>query len=116
MGVPWIESYCFGNLVVDGQQHQRDVIILPGRVLGGWWRKEGHALHPEDLEAVFKAQPDLLVVGQGANGLMRIVSETRRALEEAGIELVALPTEEACQAYNRLCEQQSVAAALHLTC
>jgi hypothetical protein len=116
MNVPRIESYRFGNLVVDGQSHQRDVIILPWQVLGGWWRTEGHALHPEDLEAVFEAAPDLLVVGQGANGLMQVTAETSLALEAAGIELVAQPTEEACQTYNRQCERRSVAAALHLTC
>lgn len=116
MDVPQIESYRFGRLVIDSQVHQRDLIILPGRVLGGWWRKEGHVLHTEDLEAVFEASPDLLVVGQGASGLMEVSPETARALESAGIELVAQPTEDACQTYNRLREERSVAAALHLTC
>ena len=83
---------------------------------GGWWRKEGHALHPSDLDPVFKARPDLLVVGQGANGRMRVTQDARQALEAAGIELVSQPTEQACQSYNRLCEQRVVSAALHLTC
>jgi hypothetical protein len=113
---PTIESYHFGDLVVDGRHHHQDLIILPDRVLEGWWRKEGHALHPEDLESVFAAGPDLLVVGQGANGRMRVTPETIRALEVSGIEWVAQPTEQACQTYNSLCEQRSVAAALHLTC
>jgi len=47
---------------------------------------------------------------------MKITSETRHALQAAGIELIARPTEEACQTYNRLRERQTVAAALHLTC
>lgn len=116
MNVPRIEGYRFGNLIVDGQHYQRDVLILPQQVLAGWWRKEGHVLHPEDLDTVFEAKPDLLVVGQGANGLMRVTSDTSRALAAAGIELVAQPTEDACHTYNRLCEHRSVAAALHLTC
>ena len=116
MNEPQIDSYRFGHLVVDGQVHQKDLIILPGRVMGGWWRKEGHALHPGDLEAVFNASPDLLVVGQGASALMEVTPETARELEAAGIELVAQDTEKACQTYNRLREQRSVAAALHLTC
>jgi hypothetical protein len=48
--------------------------------------------------------------------LMQVASETKRALEASGVELVAQPTEEACQTYNRLREQRSVAAALHLAC
>ena len=114
--MPRIESYRFGYILIDGQAHDRDVIILPDQVIGGWWRKEGHVLHPEDLEAVFEAAPQVLVVGQGAYGKMRVTPETRRALSAAGIELVAAPTEEACQTYNTLRERRVVAAALHLTC
>jgi hypothetical protein len=116
MRAPKIESYRFGQLVIDGQPYDRDVIILPDGVRGGWWRKEGHALQPADLEVVLEVQPDLLVVGQGANGRMRVTQETYQTLEAAGIELVVQPTAQACQSYNRLCEQRVVAAALHLTC
>jgi hypothetical protein len=47
---------------------------------------------------------------------MRIASETRRALEEAGIEVTAQSTKQACETYNQLSPQQRVAAALHLSC
>ena len=116
MSAPSIETYRFGHIVIDGQPYDRDVIILPYRVLGGWWRKEGHVLHPDDLKTVFDAMPEVLVVGQGAYGKMKVAPETRQALQAASIELVALPTKEACQTYNRLRELQTVAAALHLTC
>lgn len=111
MIAPRIELYRFGQIVIDGRSHEQDVIILPDRVLGGWWRQD-----PEDLTAVFEAAPDVLVVGRGANSRMRVTTETRRALQAAGIELVALPTDEACETYNALREERAVAAALHLTC
>jgi hypothetical protein len=111
-----IESYRFGRIVIDGQTHNKDVIILPERVIGGWWRKEGHILHPEDLEVVFEAAPEVLIVGQGASGLMRVAKETEQALRDAGIELIALPTGQAVEAYNRLREERVTATALHLTC
>ena len=114
--MPHIESYRFGYIRIDGQAHDQDVIILPDRVIGGWWRKEGHVLHPEDLEDVFEAAPQVLVVGQGAYGKMRVTPETQKALSAAGIELVVASTEEACQTYNTLRESRVVAAALHLTC
>jgi hypothetical protein len=116
MSAPHIESYRFGRVVVDGQVHKKDLIILPDRVVGGWWRGEGHALHPADLELVFDAQPEVLVVGQGADGLMQVTPETQQALQAAGIQLIARPTGDACRVYNELSPRQSVAAALHLTC
>lgn len=116
MSAPKIESYRFGHIVIDGEAHSNDVIILPGRVIGDWWRKEGHALHTEDLDAVFEANPSTLVVGQGANGRMRVPSQTRQALEDAGIDVVAAKTDRAVEEYNQRREVDDVAAALHLTC
>lgn len=116
MSSPTIENYRFGQIVIDGQTHDKDVIILPNNVLDGWWRQEGHLLHPADLEAVFEAKPKTLVVGQGAYGRMDIARETREVLEAADIELIAQPTAEAVQTYNSLRAQGKIVAALHLTC
>lgn len=116
MNIPHIEGYRFGRIVVDNQIHTKDLIILPDRTVGGWWRKEGHNLLPGDLESVFAAHPQVLVVGMGAYGRMAVAAQTQRALEEAGIELVAQSTKKACQTYNELRLQKPVAAALHLTC
>ena len=116
MPAPQIESYRFGRIVIDGQAHGKDVIILPDRVVGGWWRKEGHGLHAADLEAVFEAAPEILVVGQGTLSRMQVTEEAAQALMATGIELIALPTKEAVETYNAMREERAVAAALHLTC
>lgn len=113
---PAIEHYRFGAITVGGQRHTRDLIILPEHIVAGWWRKEGHALHPGDLTAVFETAPEVLVVGTGAYGMMRVTEETRRALETAGIRLIAAPTTEAVKTYNELREETRIAAALHLAC
>ena len=113
---PRIESYEFGRIVIDGQAYDADLILLPDRILEGWWRKRGHVLQSADLEAVFDVGPDLLIVGQGAYGRMRVADEARQAVKEAGIEMIALPTDEAVKRYNSLAVDRSVAAALHLTC
>lgn len=89
---------------------------MPDRVIGGWWRKEGHTLHPGDLEAVFEAAPEVLVVGKGASGQMQVADKARQALQKASIELVASPTGKAVETYNEMRSEQAVAAALYLTC
>jgi hypothetical protein len=116
MSPPRIDNYRFGRVVIDGQAYTKDVIILPDRVVDGWWRREGHRLHPDDLETVFDACPQVLVVGEGAYGRLRVPSETRQALQAAGIRLISERTRDACRAYNELCSEQPAAAALHLTC
>jgi hypothetical protein len=116
MDTPAIEAYRFGQIVVDNKAYSKDLLILPDGVLGNWWRKQGHLLQTADLEAVLQASPDLLIVGQGSFARMSIAPQARQALEAAGIELIAEPTQKACQTYSRLRTTRRVAAALHLTC
>ena len=111
-----IDSYRFGEIVIDGRRYTSDVIIFPHRVRGDWWRREGHQLHPDDLQEALKEPPEVFVVGTGISGMMRVLDETRRLLESQAIQLVAQSTDEACQTYNQLSVSKRVVAALHLTC
>ena len=111
-----IDSYDFGQIVIDGKRYNSDLIVFPDRVRDGWWRKEGHRLHVEDLKEVFEAEPEVLVVGTGYSGLMTVPPETKRYIESEGIELIAQKTAEACKTFNRLVKSGKVVAALHLTC
>jgi len=92
------------------------VIILPGRVIPGWWREDGHLLGVADVEEVVAAGPACLVVGTGASGLMEVPPETLRLLEGHGILVVVEPTADAVATYNRLRGDGRTAACLHLTC
>ena len=111
-----IESYEFGRIVIRGKRYATDVIICPDHVEDNWWREEGHSLSPVDLWAVVQAKPEVLVVGTGRSGLMRVLPETEEYLREQGIRLIAERTTEAVRIYNQLCQSTSVVAALHLTC
>ena len=114
---PRIGAYSFGRVEVDGRAYTSDVVILPTRVIGDWWRDEGHALMPGDLTDVLDALPEVLVVGQGAQGLMKVTDEALACLSAAGIETVCMPTAQAVAIFNERSSQgDNVAAALHLTC
>src|ERR687891_717243 len=110
-----IEEYRFGRIVVDGQEHSRDLIILPERVVPNWWRAQGHSLVLDDLEDVLDELPERLFVGTGASGQLQPDPATLEALRSGGMEVPRAPTAEAvglCAAAGR----PSTAAALHLTC
>ncbi|MFQ6111526.1 MAG: Mth938-like domain-containing protein, partial [Nitrospinota bacterium] len=111
-----IDSYRFGEVLIDGKAFMSDVIIFPDRVRSSWWRKEGHELALQDLEEVLAEKPEVLVVGTGASGCMRVLPETERELKRRGIELRAEPTGAACTLYNELSKKRKAVAALHLTC
>jgi hypothetical protein len=102
-------------VVVDGKEHSRDVIVLPGRVVGDWWRRDGHSLVIEDLAEVVDELPERLIVGCGANGRLHPHPSVVEALAERGVEMEALPTEKAVRRYEES-NPARTAAALHLTC
>ncbi len=112
-----IENYEFGRIVINGKTYREDLIILGSKIIENWWRKEGHSLSIEDLEEVLREKPDILVIGTGYNGLMRIPPETLNYLESKGIKVVSAKTREACRIHNELQGKgKKIATALHLTC
>jgi len=111
-----IDSYDFGKIVIKGRRYTTDLIVFPDRVRDGWWRKEGHSLHVKDIDEAIRDNPEVLIVGTGHSGLMKIPAETREYIKSKGIELIAQRTAEACKTFNRLVKSKKVVAALHLTC
>jgi hypothetical protein len=110
-----IGGYGFGRVTIDGREETRDVIVLPGRVVRGWWRKEGHRLVLEDLDEVLDQLPERLLVGTGAYRRMRPDPGTLDALRARGVDVEVLPTAQAVRRYPQLVPRKT-AAALHLTC
>ena len=111
-----IDSYEFGSIVIDGRTYRNDLLIWPGQIKSDWWRLEGHLLQLPDVAEALAAEPQVLVVGTGESGRMRLDPELVAYLQDKGIELVARPTREACRSLNVLSGQRRLAAALHLTC
>lgn len=110
-----LEEYSFGRVTVDGAVQTRDLILLPDRVVTNWWRREGHSLAIEDLDAVLDGLPERLILGVGAYGRLHPSPGVLAELERRGIAVESLPTDQAVRRYGELDERRT-AAALHLTC
>lgn len=114
-----IDSSSFGHIRIDGRDYTSDVIIYPDRVNSDWWRKDGHRLQQEDVVEILQAVPQVLVVGTGQDGCMKVDPRLKALLEQNGIELLAALTPEACRLHNDLEKnrgKKTVVTALHLTC
>jgi len=112
-----IDSYRFGEMLVNGRSYTSDLIIFNDRIEDQWWRENGHMVMLQDLGDVITAEPDVLVVGRGKLGAMKIPEATADAIEEAGIQLVDARTEEAVEVFNQIASTgKAVVGAFHLTC
>jgi len=111
-----IDSYKFGSITIDGANYRHDVIVYKGKV-EKWIRNEGHNVDLEDINKIPKGI-DVFVMGNGASGRCKFPEETRKALEDAGIEVIVEWTGDAYQTFNKLEgeEGKNVAGGFHLTC
>lgn len=112
-----IESYSFGHMVVDGNTYSKDVLIYPdGSILSPWWRRSGHRLELSDIKEMIRMNPQTIIAGTGASGLMLPAAELKGYLHEHGMEFIALPTAQAVELYNGLVDNGKIGGCFHLTC
>lgn len=112
-----IDSYNFGEIVIDGKKYDEDTIIFDKEVFSPWWREKGHLLSKEDLSEILKKEPEILIIGKGAAGIMQVPEEVQNFIVSQGIQCLILNTKEACDKFNELkSSDKKVIAALHLTC
>jgi len=111
-----IQDYSFGKIIIDGKRYTSDVILYSDYVEDKWWRKKGHELHEEDISVIIDKNPEILIIGTGNLGYLKISKEIKKYIESKGIEIKIAKTTEACKLFNEFSGQKNVIAALHLTC
>ena len=110
----------FGAIVIDGNRFDHDVVVEAGHVRPrekgpskAYRNRYGHTpLSPD--ESIPWSSPRL-VVGTGASGQLPIMPEMWAEAKDRGVELIVLPTSEACQLLGSI-DPGEVHAILHVTC
>ncbi|HSW40962.1 MAG TPA: MTH938/NDUFAF3 family protein [Patescibacteria group bacterium] len=112
----------FGLIEIDGRRFDRDVVVEGGRV-GRRDKKASKPLRdryghtPLSLLEPIPWKCRRLVVGTGANGALPIDDAVFEEAARRGVELVALPTEEACELLSIAeADIATTNAILHVTC
>lgn len=111
-----IDSYVFGKMKISGDTYTSDLIIFPTRIFSPWWRKFGHMLQLGDLEEVFAADPEILIIGTGFLGAMKVAQEVKELAIQQGIQLHIQKSTKAVKLFNELSPNHNTIAAFHLTC
>jgi len=110
-----IESYQPGKIVVRGKEHTSDVIVYADHVDHTWQRRQSDYLADYDIQDVMADPPQVLIVGTGAERVLKVSPQLKQAMRDSGVELVVAPTEEACRAYNRYSLHKKTTACLCVT-
>ncbi len=110
----------FGLVEIDGDRYERDVVVEHGHVGRRHKRasrplRERYGHTPLSLEEPIPWHCRQLIVGTGADGALPIVDDVRAEARRRGVELIAVPTVEACRLLSAADPEQT-AAILHVTC
>ena len=113
-----IEDYRFGSMTIDGRSYSKDLYVVGSDIMSPWWRSAGgHVFAPDDLAPLIEAAPEVIVLGTGYFGRVKVPDETLQAFTDAGTEVVVGRTGEVVDEFNRLADDgRQPAAAFHLTC
>ena len=116
-----IDSFNFGFIVVDDKQYAHDVVILPDGTVKernpGKGRLGSHSITRNEIEALAKVQPDIILIGTGVQGMARLAHDAEFYLTEPDINLTLLPSPQIVKKYNQYIEEgEKVAALIHITC
>jgi hypothetical protein len=110
----------FGSIEVEGRQYNNDIVIDGGQVRKrkkkpskSYRHQFGHTPLSADEELPWGG--DQLIIGTGAYGSLPVMPEVLEKARRRGIDLTAIPTEDACRLIASL-EPGEVHAILHVTC
>ncbi len=111
-GVTLVRSYSNGALRVGEQVFQRSCILTRDAVIPQWRPTKVEEIEERDLEALFAARPELVLLGTGDRQQFPSV-QIRGAFVRAGIGLETMDLGAACRTFNVLVqEERRVCAAL----
>jgi hypothetical protein len=116
-----IDGTEFGSITIDGTTYDHDVLIsLSGKVKKRKKRlsKElygtSHIISKAEAKAVFEKGCDVIIIGAGQEGNVRLSAEAQRYFDRHGCDVVLQPTPQAVEAFNR--SRAHKIALIHVTC
>ena len=110
----------FGQVEIDGRSYDRDLIVDRGRVgkrhkKASKPRRDQYGHTPLSLLEPIPWDCSRLIVGTGVDGALPIELDVMTEARRRGVDLVAVPTDEAC-ALLTAADLGTTNAILHVTC
>lgn len=118
---PQITEISWGRTRVAGQPGAfKDVKLYPGGAREWDWHETGTdhvpGIQPADVQELLERGARTVILSKGFNERLRVKPETIEMLEQKGVNVQMLQTEQAVQRYNALAEHEPVGALIHSTC
>jgi hypothetical protein len=120
-GVMRIDGTAFGNITIDGNAYDHDVVItLSGQVkkrkkkLSKEHYGTSHIISEAEAKAVFEKGCDEIVIGAGQEGNVRLSPEAKAYFAKKHCHVVLAPTPTAIRSFNQ--SRAHKIGLMHVTC
>jgi hypothetical protein len=109
---PVINSSEYESIIINSKEFKNHVVIYSsGEIIEANIR---HELHRDFVEKYLKEDIELLIIGTGTSGCVKVFEGVKHLAEEKGIELIIDETPEACYQFNK--SSKRAVALIHITC
>lgn len=116
-----IDKTKFGSITIDGKTYEHDVILrLSGQIkkrkkkLSKRLYGTSHIISAEEAAHLYEPGCQLLIIGTGQYGSVRLSEEAEQFFTEQGCEVILQPTPEAITTYNQT--KRKRVGMFHVTC
>lgn len=120
MNSPHISHLSWGRIETSVGQTFKDAKLWPGGGREWDWGETGthHSpgTQPEDVAELLENGAEVIVLSKGVWERLQVCPETLSLLEERGVEVHVLQTEQAVEKYNELSQSRPVGGLFHSTC
>jgi hypothetical protein len=114
-----IDSTKFGSITIDGKTHHEEdnyIISWDGEITG-LHTAQRHLFDEPELEMILKRNPEMLIVGTGDSGLLKLSEEAKRKCKQNAIGLIYDISRKAIVKFNEnVIKGKKVIAFIHVTC
>ncbi len=105
----------FGEITINGKPYDSDMTVFWDGKLS--YRTKEHTFEVGELLTVMRPGPEIIVIGTGDEGVLRIAPEVNQIAEQKGIKIYAEKTLKATELFNAFSDQgKKVAGVFHVTC
>lgn len=111
-----INEHKFGFFRINNKPYYGDIKILDKKVKT-WDNREHHDLNLNQIKDLLEINPNVIIIGTGNSGLLKMSTEAQAAVLSKRIELFAGKNTDAIQKYNEaISKNKKIAALFHATC
>jgi hypothetical protein len=109
-----INSFRFGSLTINNKTYDTDMVVSwDGELIP---RESSHTISKEELMDMLVKGPEVILIGTGTAGCLKIDREIEDLAQGNNVEIVAKKTAEAVDEFNKKSRSKKIVAMLHVTC